>query len=89
LKKNSQKELASEGPLVDVLGKAAAEAKTKRRKRDAQPVAISLEAHQPTSSLTDVSIIHAHTFGYAIVILLFPPFLSTSDAEISVSWRVP
>jgi hypothetical protein len=75
LKKNLQKEPASEAPLVDVLGKAAVEAKTKRHKRDAQHVAISLEAHQPASSLTNVSILHAHNFGYAIVILLFPPFL--------------
>jgi hypothetical protein len=42
--------------MVEVLEKAAADAKTKRRKKDTKPAAASLEAHQATSSLSDVSI---------------------------------
>jgi hypothetical protein len=56
VEKNPQKEAANETPMVEVLEKAAADAKTKRRKKDTKPAAASLEAHQATSSLSDVSI---------------------------------
>jgi hypothetical protein len=57
MEKNSQKEAANETPIVEVLEKTAADAKTKRRKKDTKPTAASLEAHQATSSSSDVSIL--------------------------------
>jgi hypothetical protein len=54
--RNSQKETASESPLVIVLEKAAADAKSKHRKKDKNPASTSLEAHQALFSSSDVSI---------------------------------
>jgi hypothetical protein len=59
VKKNPQKEAVSETPMVEVLEKIAADAKIKRRKKNTKAAAASLEAHQATSSLSDVSILFA------------------------------
>jgi hypothetical protein len=57
--RNSQKETASESPLVIVLEKAIADAKSKRRKKDKNPASTSLEAHQALFSSSDVSMFFA------------------------------
>jgi hypothetical protein len=51
------KKAANETPMVEVLEKTVVDAKIKRRKKDTYPAAVSLEAHQATSSLNDVSIV--------------------------------
>jgi hypothetical protein len=57
MEKNPEKEAAKETPMVKVLEKAVADAKIKGHKKDTKPAAASLEAHQATSSLSDVSIL--------------------------------
>jgi hypothetical protein len=57
VKKNPQKEAVSETPMVEVLEKIAADAKIKRHKKNTKAIAASLEAHQATYSLSDVSIL--------------------------------
>jgi hypothetical protein len=59
VKMNPKKEAASETPMVEVLEKIAADAKIKRRKKNTKAAPASLEAHQATSSLSDVSILFA------------------------------
>jgi hypothetical protein len=85
--KNPQKEAATETPVVEVLEKTAADAKIKRRMKDTKPTAVSLEAHQATSSLSDVSILFSRASKYVIVALLSLPFPSASNAEVSVPWH--
>jgi hypothetical protein len=73
--------------VVEVLEKVVEYAKIKRRRKDAKPAAVSLEAHQTTSSLSDVSVSYSHASKYTIVSLLSLPFLSAFDAEVPVSWH--
>jgi predicted transcriptional regulator len=87
VKKNPQKQAVSETLVVEVLEEAAADAKIKRRKKDTKPAAVSLEAHQATSSSSDVSILFARASEYAVVALLSLPFPSASDAEVFVPWH--
>jgi hypothetical protein len=87
VKKNPQKEAASETPVVEVLEKAAADAKIKHRKKDTKDVVVSLEAHQATCSSNDVSILFARASKYAVVALLSLPLTSAFDAEVSVPWH--
>jgi hypothetical protein len=54
---NLQKEAIDETPMVEVLEKAAADAKIKHRKKDTKPAVASHEAHQAISSSSDVSIL--------------------------------
>jgi hypothetical protein len=56
VERNPQKETASETLIVVVLEKAAADAKSKRHKKDTKPASSSLEAHQAAFSSSDVSI---------------------------------
>jgi hypothetical protein len=61
-KRNSQKEPASKAPVVEAQGKTAAETKAKRRKKNVQLPDISLEKHQASPSLNDVSYLLCCTF---------------------------
>jgi hypothetical protein len=87
VERNSQKETGSETPLVAVLDKAAADAKSKRRKKDKNPASTSLEAHQATFTSSDVSMFLLNLRSMLRLSLLSALFASASDAEVLVSWR--
>jgi hypothetical protein len=76
VKKNPQKETASETPMVEVLEKAAADAKSKHRKKDTKPTAASQEAHQTTFSLSDVyylpRLLNMPCYPYSLFLSLQP-----------------
>jgi hypothetical protein len=82
MKKNPQKDPPSETPMVAVLEKTAVDAKSKHHKKDTKPASASLEAHQATFSLGDVSILLALDSEYTVLSLLSFPFPSASDAEV-------
>jgi hypothetical protein len=69
------------------LEKAAADAKSKRRKKDTKSTSTSLEAHEAAFSLSDVSILLAQASEYAVLFLLSFLFPSASNAEVSVPWH--
>jgi hypothetical protein len=56
MEKNSQEETAVETPSEDTLEKILNAPVVKRRKKMMQTLFVPLEAHQTTSSLSDVSI---------------------------------
>jgi hypothetical protein len=87
VEKNQQKEDASETPKVEVLEKAIADAKIKHHKKDTKPAAASLEAHQATSSSSDVSVSYSHPSKCTVMSLLSLLFLLAFDAYVPVYWH--
>jgi hypothetical protein len=73
---------------VEAQEKAAAEAKTKRRKKNVQarPV-VSPEGHQVAPSSTDVIVFRTHAFVFAAIILLALLFLPAPYAKVSSPWH--
>jgi hypothetical protein len=85
--RNPQKQAASETPLVAVLAKAAADAKSKRRKKGKNPASTSLEAHQAAFSSSDISMFLLMLHSMMRLSLLSSLFASASDAEVLISWH--
>jgi hypothetical protein len=86
VEKNSQEETAVEIPPEDTLEKILNPPVVKHRKKRTQTVYVSLEAHQPASSSSDLSITCVLILWHSIVALLIYFCLAAFDAEIFVSW---
>jgi hypothetical protein len=84
--KNSQEEAVVEFPLVYTLEKIMKASAIKHRKKATHTASVSLEAHQDTFSLSDVSTPRA-LFFMMYIALLMHVHSAAFDAEISISWR--